>query len=272
MAPNNGFVFDQQTRLPGLDGACGIVTGASGGMGFVLAQLLTECGARVGINGRSHARVELAVAELNSRRPDSALALPADVSQLDQVCRMSRDFLRWSAGRYDFLVCNAGYALDDTLWNTPLHAYSDEQITQGFAAVRAVDLDGARFCSREALRTMVAQKAGALVFVSSTPALSGHKGTPYTEAKAALLGLMRDIAVEYAGMNIRANAVALGDIASGWYHNLAPERIAELAAEIPLQRWGQQAEVAGTIAFLLSDLAGYITGQTLIVDGGKIIR
>ncbi len=241
-------------------------------MGFTLARLLIECGARVGVNGRSREKVELAVAELNALRPDSALALPADVSQLGQVAKMTREFLRWSSGAYDFLVSNAGYPLDGVLWNTPLHEYNDEQLEGGFAAVRAVDLDGARFCSREALRTMVAQKSGALVFVSSTPALSGYRGTPYTEAKAALLGLMRDIAVEYAGLNIRANAVALGNIASGWYHELDPERKAELAAETPLQRWGTQGEVAGTIAFLLSDLAGFITGQTLVIDGGKIIR
>jgi 3-oxoacyl-[acyl-carrier protein] reductase len=111
-----------------------------------------------------------------------------------------------------------------------------------------------------------------LIYISSTPALSGYHGTPYTEAKAGLLGLMRDLAREYAPHGIRANAVAPGNIASGWYHQLSEAEKQKLATESPLQRWGLPEEVAGTILFLASELAGYITGQTIVVDGGEVIR
>jgi gluconate 5-dehydrogenase len=122
------------------------------------------------------------------------------------------------------------------------------------------------------LNIKLPQRRGSLIFLSSTPALSGYHGTPYTEAKAALLGLMRDLAREYAPSGIRANAVAPGNIASGWYQRLSGQKKQELANESPLQRWGRPEEVAGAIVFLASDLAGFITGQTIIVDGGKVMR
>jgi 3-oxoacyl-[acyl-carrier protein] reductase len=119
---------------------------------------------------------------------------------------------------------------------------------------------------------MVPQRQGNLIFISSTPALSGYHGAPYTEAKAGLLGLMRDLGREYGKYGIRANAVAPGNIASGWYHQLTESQKQALAAEASLQRWGHPEEVAGAILFLASDLAGFITGQTIVVDGGKVMR
>jgi 3-oxoacyl-[acyl-carrier protein] reductase len=178
----------------------------------------------------------------------------------------------WSGNRLDVLACCAGYPLVDELWNTPLHEMSEAGVEQGFRRVREVDLDGARYCSHFALKLMVPQRRGSLVFLSSTPALSGYHGTPYTEAKAALLGLMRDLAREYSAYGIRANAVAPGNIASGWYHRLSEQEQQQLAAEAPMQRWGRPEEVASAIVFLASDLAGFITGQTIVIDGGKVMR
>jgi 3-oxoacyl-[acyl-carrier protein] reductase len=249
-----------------------LITGASRGIGRITAELFAGCGARVAINGRDEHDAQRSAREISKQYGADTIALPADVSNLSDVAKMFEALSAWSSAKLDILVCNAGYPLVDELWLTPLHEIKEANMERWFTQVRAVDLDGARFCAHRALQMMVPQKSGALVFVSATPALAGYKGTPYTEAKAGLLGLMRDIAVEYAPLGIRANAVAPGNIASGWYHRLAEERITELAKEAPMGRWGEPKEVAGTILFLASELAGYITGQTIVVDGGEVIR
>jgi 3-oxoacyl-[acyl-carrier protein] reductase len=249
-----------------------LITGGSRGIGRMTAELFAACGARVAINGRDDRETQIAASEIAERYHAATMAVAADVSSVAEVDKTFEALSRWSDARLDVLVCNAGYPLVDELWNTPLHEVGDEQIEEWFKKVRAVDLDGARYCARRALQMMLPQKSGVLVFVSATPALAGYHGTPYTEAKAGVLGLMRDIAVEYARMNIRANAVAPGNIASGWYHRLSEERKAALAMEARLGRWGKPEEVAATILFLASDLAGYITGQTIVVDGGEVIR
>jgi 3-oxoacyl-[acyl-carrier protein] reductase len=242
------------------------------GSGRATAELFAQCGARVAINGRSQPDAEKVAAELRQRYKVSALALAADVAEVDAVEKMFTALSQWSNKQLDILVCNAGYPLVDEIWNTPMHEMEKQEVEQWFRQVRAVDLDGARYCSREALRLMLPQRRGSIIFISSTPALSGYQGTPYTEAKAALLGLMRDLAREYGKFNIRVNALALGNIASGWYEKLPETCRQELAVEAPLARWGKPEEVAGAILFLASGLAGFITGQTLVVDGGKVMK
>ena len=249
-----------------------LITGGTHGIGLVTAKLFAACGAHVAVNGRDQAEANAAAQELVKESGAPAVALAADVSDPRHVRQMFENFAMWSRGHLDVLVCAAGFPLIDELWNTPLHEVGDEEVDTWFKQVRAVDLDGARYCARHALQMMINQRAGNLVFVSATPALAGYHGTPYTEAKAGVLGLMRDIAVEYARLNIRANAVAPGNIASGWYDRLSEEARTVLAKEAPLGRWGRPEEVAGTILFLGSELAGYITGQTIVVDGGEVIR
>jgi len=249
-----------------------LITGGTRGIGLVTATLFASCGAHVAVNGRDQSEANAAARSLSEAFQTPTLALAADVSDVQHVRKMFENFSLWSRDRLDVLVCCAGYPLVDDLWNTPLHEIGEEEIERWFKDVRAVDLDGARYCARHALQMMIIQKSGCLIFVSATPALAGYHGTPYTEAKAGLLGLMRDITVEYAKFNIRANAVAPGNIASGWYYRLPEERRTELAKEAALGRWGKPEEVAGTILFLASELAGYITGQTIVVDGGEVIR
>ena len=264
--------FSEATRLPGLAGRYALVTGSSRGMGRIIAQLLAECGAHVAINGRDEELVAEVAENVHMRFGRKTLACPGDIGDLQSVQAIFEKIKQWSGDQLDVLVCNAGYALREDLWQTPLHAMSDALLVQGFEEVRRIDLDGARFCTREALRLMIRKMRGSIVYISSTPALAGYKGTPYTEAKSALLGLMRDVAVEYAQYQIRANALALGNIKSGWYHSLQEDERAELESEAPVYRWGTPEEVAGAVAFLASELAGFITGQTIVVDGGRIIR
>ena len=262
----------EQINLPGLNNAVVLITGATRGIGYATAELFAQCGARVAINSRSLQEAQRAARELSERFEVATLPLVGDVSNAMAVEKVFARLTDWSKGRLDVLVCAAGYPVEDALWETPLHQMESSEVDEWFQRVRIVDLDGARFCSRYALKMMVEQRRGSIAFISSTPALSGYHGTPYTEAKAALLGLMRDLAIEYGKFGIRVNAVAPGNISSGWYEKLDETRRKELATEAPLGRWGTAEEVAGTILFLASELAGFITGQTIVIDGGKVIH
>ena len=196
----------------------------------------------------------------------------ADVADRAAVGRMVDELLVWSQGRLDIVVNNAGYPVESRLWDTPLHAMPAAELSQWFRTVADVDLGGARNVTHATLPTLMQRRAGAYVFVSSTPALAGHKATPYTEAKAALLGLMRDVALNYGGYGIRANAVAPGNIRTGWYDALTADEQRRLALEPPLKRWGEPQEVARAILFFASPLSSFITGQTLVIDGGKVVH
>ncbi len=265
------YPFFDALALPGLRERVVLITGACRGIGRATAELFARCGAAIAVNGRLEEETSQVAEELRQKFNVRTLAATADVTDIVAVRKMFETLQNWSNNRLDVLVCCAGYPLVENLWNTPLHAATENDLASWFKQVRSVDLDGARYCSHFALKMMLPQRRGNLIYISSTPALAGHHGTPYTEAKAGLLGLMRDLAREYAPHGIRANAVAPGNIASGWYHQLSETEKQKLALESPQQRWGFPEEVAGTILFLASDLAGYISGQTIVVDGGEVI-
>jgi len=241
------------------------VTGASSGIGEQTARLLGSAGARVVLSARSEDRL----ADLAEEIQDAggrALAAPADVTEADEIDAALAQAREW-AGSIDHVAHVAGYPLDERLWDSPLHELDQAD----FDRVREVDLEGARRVTQAALPD-IRETGGAMVYISSTPAISGYKGTPYTEAKAAVLGLMRDVAREYGDDGVRANALALGNIGTEATVEHTTQDYDELAREAALGRWGQPAEAAAAIAWFLSPMASFVTGQTLVVDGGAVMR
>jgi 3-oxoacyl-[acyl-carrier protein] reductase len=256
-----------------LAGRYALVTGASRGIGRAVADVLAEAGCSVALSARGQAPLEAAAREVAARFEVSTLAVPADVSSLASVQALFRRVRAWSSGRLDILVSNAGYPFEPALWNTPLHETSPADLEAWYTDVFRTDALGGVFCTREALAMMLERRSGSLVYISSTPALEGFRGAPYTVAKSALLGLMRDVAREYGASNIRANALALGNIHTpATFDRLDPATRDAMAREAPLERWGLPEEAARAVLFLASDLSSFVTGQTLVVDGGALRR
>ena len=196
-----------------------------------------------------------------------AIAVACDVSQADQVKRaITRVIAHF--GHLDILVNNAGIIRDNLLFKM-----SDDD----WDAVIDIHLKGSFLCSREAQRYMVEQRYGKIVMTSSISALGNKGQVNYAAAKAGLQGLMRTMAIELGPFNINVNAVAPGWIETDMLMQTA-ERLGtsmevlreQFAREIPLRRMGRPEDIANVVAFLVSDDAAYISGQTIYVAGGPV--
>jgi glucose 1-dehydrogenase len=250
----NNMKFQQD-----LKGRNVLVTGGSSGIGEAIVRGLAAAGARVAINflGKPGAARQLARA-LGKK----ALVVQADISDPAAVQRMFRRLDRaW--GPIDILVNNAG--VDGQ------HALAWESDVTAWTKTVAVNLFGAYYCSREALRRMVPRRRGVIVNITSVHeeiAWSGYSA--YTASKAAESMLTKTLAQEAAPFGIRVVSVAPGAIqtainAAVWQD---PAGLRDLEKKIPLGRMGQPAEIAAVVTFLASDAASYITGRTIVVDGG----
>ncbi len=250
-----------------------LITGATRGIGRSIAETLAEHGCNIAVTSRKSQDCELAAKEINKRWEVETLGKSCDVSNHQSVHALFLALRSWSANRLDILVCNAGYPLISEIWETPLHATPPDKLEEWHANLYRTDTLGSVFCTFEALPMMMNRKSGSILYIASTPALEGFRGTPYTIAKAGILGLMKDVALEYGQYNIRANAFALGNIqTAGTYEQLTPQDQIDSAEEAPLKRWGQPEEVGRAALFLASNLSSFITGQTIVVDGGTLRR
>jgi 3-oxoacyl-[acyl-carrier protein] reductase len=242
-----------------LHGKSALVTGGSRGIGRAIALRLAQSGANVAVNYNTHQESALEVVEEIKQLGVNSLALQADISQTDQVKKMANQLLaEW--GRSDILVNNAGIRRDSLL-----PRMSDEVWDE----VMAVDLRGVFLCTREFIRPMLRQRWGRVVNISSGIAFTGNIGQAnYAAAKAGVLGFTRAMAREVATRNITVNSVLPGYVNTDIVSDLTQEMSDLILAHIPMNRFGTPDEIAGMVAFLCTEEASYITGQSLCVDGG----
>jgi 3-oxoacyl-[acyl-carrier protein] reductase len=234
-----------------------IVTGGARGIGYGIAAVLAAEGARVVVADVDAEQGEVAAAKLG------ALAIQADVTERASVVAMADSVIR-DFGRIDIVAANAGiypFADLDTL---------DEQLWEH---VMNVNVSGAVRTVQACLPAMRARSYGRVVLTSSiTGPVTGQAGfAHYGASKAALLGFMRSAAVELARSGITVNAVLPGNVATPGFADTSDEHQRRMLSSIPMGRYAEPEEVGWAVRFLASREAGYITGQTLIVDGGQVL-
>ena len=246
-----------------------VITGSTKGNGRAIANIFSEQGANVVVTGRDQGEAQNVIDELSKEYGTDALGLKLDVTSVAEVEEMVDKILH-KYGRIDVLVNNAGYPIKDDLWDVSFDQISDEVLER----VLDVDTVGTYRCCREILPLMVERRRGVIINISSTPAISGYiKGAPYTVAKAANLGITKHIAAEFGKYGIRCNAIAPGTIATqrNW-ERLTTEQRVDIVSSIPLGRAGKPEEIAGVALMLASDYCSFVSGQTIVVDGGETIR
>jgi 3-oxoacyl-[acyl-carrier protein] reductase len=238
-----------------LTGKRALVTGASGGIGGTIARALHAQGATVGLSGTRQDALEALAADLG----DNTHVLPCDLSDAEQVSGLIEQ-AEEAVGELDILVNNAGRTRDNLFARI---ADSD------WESILAVNLTAAFKLSRDALRGMVRRRGGRIISITSVVAATGNPGqSNYVAAKAGLTGMTKALAQEVAKRNITINCIAPGFISTAMTDALNEKQRATILERVPAGRLGEPADVAAAAVFLASESAGYITGQTIHVNGG----
>jgi 3-oxoacyl-[acyl-carrier protein] reductase len=260
-----------------LSGRVAVVTGASQGIGRACALKLAACGASVALVARNQQKLEEVVVEITSARagtpvppnpiPDpvpvgSARAFSADVDNEDQIKATFKSIIS-ELGKVDILVNNAGITRDQLLMRMKRADWD---------AVLNTNLTSAYLCSQQAISSMLRQRWGRIINITSIFGQMGQAGQAnYAASKAGLIGLTMAIAREVGSRSITCNAVAPGFIETAMTAELSAELKESALRMIPLGRVGRAEEVANCVAFLASEEAGYITGHVLNVNGGMLM-
>ncbi|WP_248315860.1 3-oxoacyl-[acyl-carrier-protein] reductase [Staphylococcus aureus] len=236
-----------------------LVTGASRGIGRSIALQLAEEGYNVAVNyAGSKEKAEAVVEEIKAKGVDS-FAIQANVADADEVKAMIKEVVS-QFGSLDVLVNNAGITRDNLLMRMKEQEWDD---------VIDTNLKGVFNCIQKAIPQMLRQRSGAIINLSSVVGAVGNPGQAnYVATKAGVIGLTKSAARELASRGITVNAVAPGFIVSDMTDALSDELKEQMLTQIPLARFGQDTDIANTVAFLASDKAKYITGQTIHVNGG----
>lgn len=239
-----------------------VVTGASRGIGRAIALKLAQDGANVVVNySGSQAKAEEVVAEIKALG-QQAIAVQANVADADEV-KVLMGAAMDAFGSIDILVNNAGITRDNLL----MRMKEDE-----WDSVMDTNLKGVFLCTKAVARQMMKQRAGRIINVASIVGVAGNAGQAnYVAAKAGVIGLTKTTAKELAARNILVNAVAPGFIATDMTEELPQDVKDAMLTQIPLAKLGQPEDVANVVAFLASEGANYMTGQTLHIDGGMVM-
>ncbi len=251
-----------------LSGKVAIVTGSTRGIGKAIAEQMAEFGAKVVISSRKSDACDEVARALNEKLKDKlgeATPIPCHVSHKDQLKNLV-DETHKRFGKIDILVGNAGV--------NPFYGSSADIPDSAFEKIMSTNITSNHWLCQLVIPDMLEKNAGSIVIVSSVAGFQGSSVLgAYAISKAADLALIRNIAVEYGPHNIRANAIAPGliktDFAKALWSN--PETLKLATEGYPLRRIGEPIECAGAAVFLASDAASFITGQSIVIDGGGLI-
>ncbi len=245
-----------------LKGKTALVTGGSRGIGRAISLELAACGAEVFVNYRQSAEAaEQVVAEISSADGE-ATAVQADVQSAEDVAAMFKQITS-AGGALDILVNNAGMTRDNVIMLMK---------PEDFDQVLATNLRSCWLCCKSAARIMMRKRKGAIINITSVVGIAGNGGqTNYAASKAGIIGLTKSLAKELAVRGVRVNAVAPGFVETDMTADLSDELKGAAIDAIPLGRMGAPDDIAKAVAFLASADAAYITGQTLVVDGGMVM-
>jgi 3-oxoacyl-[acyl-carrier protein] reductase len=241
-----------------LTGKVALVTGGSRGIGKSIVEGLAGAGARVALCGRDGAKAQAVAAELGA----GARGYACDMTVAEQIEALAGK-VEAEVGPVDILVNNAGVTKDNLLFRIGADDWD---------LVLNANLKGPFLLTKLLARGMIKRRWGRIVNIASVVGMIGNKGQAnYAAAKAGLIGFTKAVARELASRNVLVNAVAPGYIDTDMTRAIADEAKQALQAAIPLGKLGSGADVAGAVLFLASDLASYITGQVLVVDGGMVM-
>jgi NAD(P)-dependent dehydrogenase (short-subunit alcohol dehydrogenase family) len=249
-----------------LTGKVAVVTGSSRGIGKAIVEQLAEHGAKVVVSSRKAQACEEVAASINSKHGAGvALAIPANISSKEDLQKLVDETVR-ANGQIDILVCNAA----SNPYYGPLGGIADEQ----FRKILDNNIVSNHWLINMVAPAMRERKDGAIVIVSSIGGLKGNAIIgAYNISKAADFSLARNLAVEFGADNVRVNCIAPGliktDFARALWEN--PKTLADFNARTPLARIGDPDEIAGAAVFLASRAGAYMTGQTIVIDGGQTI-
>ncbi|WP_338505479.1 3-oxoacyl-[acyl-carrier-protein] reductase [Sphingomonas kaistensis] len=239
-----------------LEGMTALVTGASGGLGSAIAKALAAQGARLAVSGSNAEKLEAFRAGLGGEH----VALPCNLSDGAAVDQLVPKAVEALGGKLDILVNNAGVTRDNLLMRM-----KDEE----FESVIAINLEAAFRLMRAAAKPMMKARFGRIVSVTSVVGQTGNPGQAnYVASKAGLVGMSKAVAQELATRNITVNCVAPGFMTSAMTDALNDAQRAAILAKIPSGAMGSGEDVAAAVCYLASREAGYVTGQTLHVNGG----
>jgi len=238
-----------------LSGKTALVTGATGGIGGPIARALHAQGATVAISGTRREVLDALAAELGSR----VHVLPCDLADKDSVEALVPK-AEATMTKLDILVANAGVNKDNLL--VQLRDEDWEQVLN-------INLTATFRLTRAAVKGMMRRRFGRVIGITSVVGVTGNAGqSNYTAAKAGMIGMIKSVAAEYAKRNVTANCVAPGFITSPMTEKLNDKQREAILTRVPANRLGSGADVAAAVVYLSSDEAGYVTGQTLHVNGG----